>query len=176
MSTKNQLRKRILDIRNSLNIKEMEDRSKIVIDKLKRDPDFINAHTIMFYISKGNEVNTHDIIQETTKTKKVIVPKISDKGLLCCHLSDLKKTHFDCFGILEPDDTILCDISGIDLIIVPGIVFDKRGHRIGYGKGFYDALLKQSKAKKIGLAFDFQIVEKISEDDWDIKLDKVFSD
>ena len=64
----------------------------------------------------------------------------------------------------------------IGLVIVPGVVFDKHNHRIGYGKGYYDDFLKEFSGKKIGLAFELQVLEDIPRDDWDIRLDKVISE
>lgn len=173
---KNKLRKQILEKRNSLSTEEVESRSKIIIEKLKQEKDYKKAKTVMFYVSKGNEVQTHDIIKEAIKTKKIIVPKVTDKGLICCEITDFDNMKYSCLGVLEPKGEMVCDISKIDLIIVPGIAFDKRCHRIGYGKGFYDSLLKNAKCKKIGLAYNFQIVDKIPVDEWDERVDKVISD
>lgn len=173
---KNKLRNEILEKRNKLDITNAESKSKLIIDKLRQDSNFISAKTIMFYVSKGNEVHTQDLIKESIKDKRVIVPKVHDKGLLCCQLKEFDKMEFSCLGILEPIDEMTCDVSDIDLIIVPGVVFDKRGHRIGYGMGYYDSLLKNAKCPKIGLAYDFQILDKIPNDEWDIKVDKVITD
>lgn len=173
---KQKLRKQLLEKRNSLSNEEAETKSRIIIEKLKKDKDYIKAKTIMFYVSKGKEVRTHEIIKEALKNKKIIVPKVHGKDLLCCELKDFDKMEYSCYGILEPAEEVTCNMSKIELIIVPGIAFDKRGHRIGYGKGYYDDLLKKTKCPKIGLAYDFQIIDKIPVDEWDIKVDKVISD
>ncbi|MCK5140515.1 MAG: 5-formyltetrahydrofolate cyclo-ligase [Thermodesulfovibrionia bacterium] len=174
---KSRIRKRILEKRKKLTDEDAKRKSRIIIDKLKRDKDYIKAKKVMFYVSKGKEVETKEIIkEELCDERKVIVPKVHGKGLLCCELSDLDNMEFNCYGILEPADEIKCDISSIDLIIVPGIAFDKNGHRVGYGKGYYDDLLKDAKCRKIALAYDFQIVENIPKDEWDISVDKIISD
>ena len=173
---KNKLRKEILEKRNGLSFDITEQKSNQIIDKLRQDTDFIVAKTIMFYVSKGKEVHTHNLIKEVMKDKKILVPKVTDKGLLCCELPDFDKMDFSCFGVLEPTDDMTCDVSEIDLIIVPGVAFDKRGHRIGYGMGYYDKLLKNAKCPKIGLAYNFQLVERIPNDEWDVSVDRVISD
>jgi 5-formyltetrahydrofolate cyclo-ligase len=173
---KNKLRQAIFEKRKSLSLEEASERSRIIIEKLKKDEDYINSKIVMFYVSKNNEVHTHDLIKEALKEKKVIVPKVADRGILCCELSEFEKMDFGCYGILEPTDEILCNTDDIDLIIVPGIVFDNSGHRVGYGKGYYDNLLKKARCKKIGLAYDFQVIEKIPKDEWDEKMDKVITD
>lgn len=172
---KQRLRKQILEKRNSITHEEADRKSKIIIEKLKNDPDYRKAKTIMFYVSKGKEVHTHNIINGT-KDKEIIVPKVTNKGLICCKFSSMDKMKFSCYGILEPTDELKCDIKDIDLIIVPGIAFDKRGHRIGYGVGYYDNLLKSAQCKKIGLCYNFQLIEKIPNDEWDVTVDKVITD
>ncbi len=173
---KSQIRKQLIEKRNSISQSEAVAKSKIICDKLLKDPDYKKSKTIMFYISKGNEVHTNELIEKSLKTKKVIVPKIIKDGLICCEINSLSNMSQNCFGIMEPKDEIACDISSIDLIIVPGIAFDKSGHRIGFGKGYYDKLLKNAKCKKIALAYDFQILEKIPADEWDEKIDKIITD
>ena len=170
---KKKLREDILEKLHNISKEEKGKKVRALKEKLFSLEEFKKAECVMFYVSKGNEVHTHELIKEALKEKKVIVPKVSDKGILCCELNDFNKMHFDCYGILEPDDTITCDPSEIDLIIVPAIVFDKRGYRIGHGNGYYDSILNKTRGKKIGLAYDFQIVDKIPEDEWDIKVDKV---
>jgi len=173
---KDKIRKLFLQKRNSLSIEDVEEKSRKIISKLKKDKDYIKAKTVMFYVSKEKEVNTQEIIKEALKEKKVIVPKVIGKGIVCCELKEFDKMEFSCLGILEPKEVIKCDVSKIDLIIVPAVAFDKSSHRIGYGKGYYDELLKHAKAKKLGLAYDFQIVDKIPADEWDVKVDKVITD
>jgi 5-formyltetrahydrofolate cyclo-ligase len=176
MSQKKEIRKEKLMLRESISIGEAEERSKKIAEKLKQDKDYLKAKTIMFYISKDKEVQTHDLIKEAMKNKKVIVPKVSNNGLLCCEIADFSKMKFSCYGVLEPTEEILCNPSNIDLIIVPGIAFDKTGHRIGYGKGYYDELLKKAKCTKIALAYQFQIIPKVPADEWDVRVDKVITE
>ncbi|RLF39548.1 MAG: 5-formyltetrahydrofolate cyclo-ligase, partial [Thermoplasmata archaeon] len=88
------------------------------------------------------------------------------------NLDDLER---GAFGILEPQNKKIYT-GDIDIIIVPGIAFDFRGYRIGYGKGFYDRFLRGADALKIGIAYDFQIVKQIPEDDGDVPVDIIVSE
>ena len=67
-------------------------------------------------------------------------------------------------------------IDEVDLIIVPGVGFDSCGNRIGHGKGYYDKLLKNSKASTIGLAFEFQVIEKIPSEKHDVSIDMIVTE
>ena len=98
---------------------------------------------------------------------------MEDNKIQCCEMNNFDDLELGSYNILEPKKCRKCNLDDIDLIIVPGIVFDKQNNRIGYGGGFYDELLKRCKCLKIGIAFDFQIVDKIPADDRDIKVDKV---
>jgi 5-formyltetrahydrofolate cyclo-ligase len=80
------------------------------------------------------------------------------------------------YGILEPVSIKKAEVSDIDLIIVPGIAFDINGGRCGFGKGYYDRLLCESKAKKIGLCYDFQLVREIETDEHDIPMDMIITE
>lgn len=82
-------------------------------------------------------------------------------------------------GILEPiDDSIVVKKEDIDLIIVPGTVFDREFNRIGYGGGYYDRYLEDIayKNNKVVLAYDFQIIDKIESEEHDIKMDLIITD
>jgi 5-formyltetrahydrofolate cyclo-ligase len=176
MLSKPDLRKVILEKRNKLTPDDVKTRSDIIVDKLRADFDYTSAKRIMFYASKGNEVNTHNLIKEAFKNKIVAVPKVNGEKLLVCEIMGFKELKPRNFSVLEPNSCKPLKPEELDLVIVPGVVFDKNCHRIGYGKGFYDGLLKSVKCKKIGLAYNFQIVEKIKTDEWDERLDKIISD
>jgi 5-formyltetrahydrofolate cyclo-ligase len=176
MKSKEKIREELIEKRNSLSYEEAERKSLIILDKLKQHPDYKNAKTVMFYVSKDKEVMTHDMIKNAIEKKKVIVPKMVDNGIVCCEVTDFDQMTFGCFGVLEPGNTMTCDLSEIDLVIVPGVAFDKEHNRIGYGKGYYDKLLKEARAKKIALAYNFQLVDSIPAEEWDIKVDEIISD
>ena len=82
------------------------------------------------------------------------------------------------FGILEPKPEAMNLVAPdeLDLVLVPGIAFDKRGYRLGYGGGFYDAFLAQTKSVKVGLAFDFQIVDLLPTREEDERVDLIVSE
>ena len=88
-------------------------------------------------------------------------------------MDDMKK---GAYGILEPKTVRKADENNIDVILVPGLAFDRNGGRMGFGKGYYDRLLESSKAVKIGLCYDFQILEKIPTESHDVPMNFVITE
>lgn len=173
---KHSLRKSILEKRNSLSQKEVIRLSAQIKERLFSTKEYLSAKTVMFYVSFNNEVYTHDMIVESFNKKIVFVPKIL-KGDIVPHLiKSFDELAHGTHKILEPKTDNIFDRDKIDLIIVPAIAFDLHGHRIGYGKGYYDRFLKTVKAYKIGLAFDLQIIEKVPNHPDDVPVDKVISE
>jgi 5-formyltetrahydrofolate cyclo-ligase len=168
-------RRVILKKRNRLSKKDIIEKSKIIKEKLFSSKEYKKAKTIMFYVSFGSEVDTINMIKESLN-KTVCVPVVKDDKIIPSIIKEVKELNKkNKYKIPEPSKIRKIKKQDIDLVIVPGIVFDKQNHRIGYGKGYYDAFLKKLKAKKIGLAFSLQILEIIPKDEWDIKLDKIIS-
>ena len=175
---KNQLKESISEKRNSLTKEEIIDKSKKIRNNLFNLEQYKKSKTIMFFVSFNNEVNTHDMIKEALKNKTVVVPKVWHKEIEPSVIIDFDNLlPSDKFGILEPIETMKIAYKNIDLVLVPGIVFDKNGHRIGYGFGYYDKFLKKvSKAIKIGVAFDFQVVDRIPIEMHDVSVDLIVTE
>lgn len=181
--TKEKIRHNILSKRNKLSQTDVKSCSRNIFRRLAAIREFKNARTIMFYVSKDNEVATMPIIKYAIKHKKnVCVPNIDIKKRVLHPVSiknpenDLHRGHF---GILEPLFNInkIVSLKKIDLIIIPGIAFDLSGHRLGWGKGYYDRFLEKAKENhKIGLVFDFQIVKELPKDRHDVPVDIVVTE
>lgn len=158
------LRKEILHKRNSLNQSEISSRSKLIQENLIRDPEFIKAKSIGLYLPIGSEVETSHIITQVMNLGMILLlPRIvaNDLRYYIVEQKDFDKDSFDVnkFGIKEPKLKSL-SIDFIDILIIPGIVFDNYGNRIGYGYGYYDKYMSNKKFSKcIGLAFDFQFIK-----------------
>lgn len=137
-----------------------------------------SSETVMFFVSFKNEVFTHDMIKEALMSKKVVVPKVADGEIKPSAIKDFKSlVPSGRFGLLQPAEPSEVDLKDIDLVLVPGIVFGMKGHRIGYGHGYYDRLLKKiPKALKAGIAFDFQIVEELQTESHDVPVDMIITE
>ena len=170
-------RKVILKKRNRLSKEDLIKKSRIIEEKLLNSEDYKKAKTVMFYVSFGSEVNTREMIKETLKNKTVCVPVVKGNEIIASLIEDFKDLNKkNEFGIMEPAKIKKIEKDKIDLVFVPGVVFDKSNQRIGYGKGYYDKFLKDFKGKKIGLAFKMQVLEIVPCCNTDVCLDKVISE
>lgn len=176
--TKQKIRSRIL-----LELRKQEEekrarKSKLIKAKLFRTKVFKTAKIVMFYVAFDGEVNTEDMILSALKLgKTVVVPvckrdRITIRPCLLAKDTLLKK---GLYGICEPAAKIFMQPKKIDLVIVPGIAFDKKGNRLGRGKGCYDRFLKllPKSITSVGLAFDFQILPSIPAAIHDVRVNKV---
>ena len=131
----------------------------------------------MAYWSMDDEVFTHDFLQKYLGKKKIILPVVNGDMLDLKEFVGLSSMEAgESYGISEPTGDIFTEINQIDLIIVPGVAFDVQLNRLGRGKAYYDKLLKESNAYKIGICFDFQLMESVPVDEHDIKMDLLISD
>ncbi|HCW32269.1 MAG: 5-formyltetrahydrofolate cyclo-ligase, 5-formyltetrahydrofolate cyclo-ligase [Candidatus Peregrinibacteria bacterium GW2011_GWE2_39_6] len=162
---KSQLRRLMQEKRRSLDYQKRCRNDQLIQQRLESLLIFKNAKTILFYVSNDEEVGTHELIKKYSSTKKIVVPVIDPAskylGLFYLPSWDLLKPGR--FGLLEVNqaDRVTCNPLEIDLVIVPGVAFDQFGHRLGYGKGYYDRLLKKLSSFRVGLAYESQIILKI---------------
>ncbi len=140
-----------------------------------------NASVVMIYMAFKNEVPTEAIFDNLCSAGKTIVlPYVnSDFQIEPYIVESYEYLLTSPMGIREPDHRrcVPAPISAIELVIVPGLAFDLRGNRIGYGKGCYDRFLPllDQKAPKIGLAYDFQLCGDLPSDPGDIKMDHILT-
>lgn len=152
-------------------------KSKIIWEKLKERPEFKSAQKILVYLSKEGEVETHEEIQKLFEKKDVFAPKIQERVMSIHPIRSWDNLEPGTFKILEPKNCKSIASKELDLVLVPGIAFDKNGHRIGHGKGHYDRLLKHTSATKIGLAFHEQILDnEVPFEDHDIPMNLIITD
>ncbi len=185
--TKNELRKKYLEYRNNLAKEQQLCFSRVVAEKLDQLQWVIEAENIMCFVSIGSEIATHELIKGWLNLgKKVSVPcleKLPDgnkvmHAVLINSFSDLKTK--GSFGILEPElgQSVIIEPCKLDVVIVPGSVFDIYRNRMGYGGGFYDRFLKETSehCKKIGICYDFQVRKDIPHEAFDVPVDLIITE
>ncbi len=170
---KEEIRKRILSLRNGLDDEWIRDVSILIEERLFEDKDFLESKNILFYDAFKKEVQTRGMIKRAIDMKKRVFLPITDfknKNILIAEFTNKGES-----GEVVSQINLMC---GIETVMVPGVAFDVSGARIGFGMGFYDKFLHRlSKGvKTIGLAFDFQVVDKIPVDSHDFIIDKVITE
>lgn len=136
---------------------------------------FGNAELVLCYASLKDEVETDYIIEQTLKIGKIVaVPKCTDNNgnMEFYRINSIDDTKIGLFGVREPDTNICKLVESFDksILIVPGLAFDKKGYRLGYGKGYYDRFLEKYTSNSIGLCYNALVVDKIPNDDYDRKV------
>ncbi len=177
------LKSEIFERRKALSKSEIKEKSAKIKEKLYSLSEFKTSKNILLYVSFNNEVDTINIIKDLLikKEKNVLVPYVDkDKLIRISKINSFDDLEPKTFGILEPKKNKIrnFDIDELDLVIVPGIVFDKNGHRIGYGHGYYDKFLEKLRKNtiKIGLCCDFQLIDKIPEEKHDVPMDIIVTE
>ncbi|MFN3654819.1 MAG: 5-formyltetrahydrofolate cyclo-ligase [Candidatus Nitrosotenuis sp.] len=169
---KSSLRKLLLGKRDSLSADFIDIASKKIQRNLKKTQDYQTAKTIAAYYSIGSEVRTHDILQDILSNGKTLaLPRVEDNHLVFCNVSRFEDLEKGEFGVMEPKQNCP-QINEFDVILVPAIAMTKGGQRLGYGKGFYDRFLADTKSTTIALIYSKFVVKNIpfSEDDVRIRL------
>ena len=167
---KKQLREKAKNIRKNLNIEKLSD---LIYQKLIALPEYKNAKNICTYYSFRDEVITENFFED--KTKNWFIPKMQGENLIICPY-DKNQIEIHKFNIKEPK-TQPVNPQLLDLIIIPALAADKNGYRIGYGKGFYDRLLRQlPNTKKVIILFSDLLFENIYPDTYDEKCDIIITD
>jgi len=178
------LRKKILAVRRSQSSQEIERKSDEIKRKLFTFPIFRKVQTILFYLAMADEVQTKEMIKEALRLgKRIAVPLVEwqKKEILPSKLKDYDKDlEVGVRGILQPkkDSYRPLPLDDIDLIIVPGVTFDRQGNRLGFGAGFYDRFLKKvsPRTKSVALAFELQLVDNIPSQFHDIAVDYIITE
>lgn len=160
-------------------IKEIMDNS--IFNKIIESNFYKDAKTILVYVSFNGEVETHRFIKYALKDgKNICIPKVLSKedGMKAIKIDSFDELKKGAYGILEPKNlTKKIEEKDIELILIPGVAFDKNGGRIGYGGGFYDKFLKKVRKDtfKIALAYDFQILDEVPLEEHDVKIDGIIT-
>lgn len=177
------IRQTIKAQRAALSIDKVQSDSRLACDRLIIHPCFKRWQHIGGYLAHQTELQLDSFIQYCWQQEKyVYAPKIGAKESLQFSLyspqADLIKNQF---GILEPSSPTVYPVQELDVLIVPGVVFDKSGNRVGMGKGYYDRLLEYKtmtpyiKPYLIGIGYDFQLIDSLQPETWDIPMNEVIT-
>ena len=172
---KQELRQTIRQRKRAMSREEIEERSRRLGEKFLACDAYRNCSCLYGYLPYNQEVRTWAILAQALKDgKKVAVPKVYGDEMKFLYLTDFTKLSTGYAGIPEPifDEPVAEEKTA--LVLMPGLAFDKEGHRIGYGGGFYDKFLsKEPEHPTVALCYEFQMVENLETEEFDIPVDKV---
>ena len=178
---KKRIREEIIQKRNDLSSKIKKEYDELILKKLIESDIYNKSKKIFTYVSFSSEIDTIKFIKYALNdNKEVYVPKTdkTKKEMVAIRINSLENMDVDNWGILEPKSVDKNKIGkNFDLILIPGLAFDRKGNRIGYGGGYYDKYLSQIKEEnnKIVLAYDFQVVDSIKNEAHDIKVNYIIT-
>lgn len=173
--TKHEVRSKIKALRVMLDEAERLAAADSVFDRLEHSAAFQLAEKILMYHSLPDELDTRRFISKWKERKQFFLPRVNGVNLEILPY-DESRLEIGSFHIEEPSGTDVHPVEEIEVIVVPGVAFDRRGRRLGRGKGFYDRLLATSKATKIGVGYDFQLVDEIPAEEHDIPMNMVITE
>jgi 5-formyltetrahydrofolate cyclo-ligase len=181
---KDALRKQAHANRNAQ--EDKDELSRRIVGAFMSLPEYATAQTVMFYIDVRSEVRTrHDLQLALESGKTIVVPWCNAAGELeLFRLSSMEELELGMYRILEPKQELRglpekqVDVAELDLIMVPGVAFDRRGGRMGHGKGYYDKLLQHARPDTplVALAFECQLFEEIPVAGHDIFMDRIITE
>ena len=153
---------------------QLLEQSEKILAKLEQHPDFVKAERVMLYSALPDEVQTQAFLEKWHLKKQIILPTVVGDDII--PVAYEKDTDFAVgdFNILEPQNEPYK--GSFDLIVVPGVAFDHNGNRLGRGRGYYDRFLSQHlNVRRVGICFDFQLVDEIPTEPFDIRMDEVIT-
>lgn len=165
--------------RKNMNFLEVSKKSSIAQKSFLESEQYRKSKSVMVYMPLGNEIRTSEIIDDALKCGKNVLVPITDRETLEISAYQItEKTEFEKgeFSVEEPKQKLKFDASKIDVVLVPGVAFDRNGGRIGFGKGCYDKFLKKTRAAKIGFCYDFQLINHIETEKNDVNMDYIITE
>ena len=155
-------------------------RSDTIMAQVERQDAFAKAKVVLLYWSMPDEVQTHSFVNRWYRDKVLLLPCVDGDDLRLRRYTDPEcMVAGEQFGIGEPsaDTPEWTDLDAVEVIIVPGVAFDRDGNRMGRGRGFYDRLLKSTpNAVKIGVAYSFQLIDNVPVEPHDVKMNLIITE
>ncbi len=173
---------RALAIQLRQNLAEKDRRSAAICERFRAIPQFRGAETVLVFMHIRDEVRTTDLVAHLLQSgKKAVIPYCAGNNLELYHLTDLTELSPGVLGIPEPRPSLRSlaerrvTPEELDLLAVPGVAFDPGGGRVGYGRGYFDRLLRKLRAGavSVGIAFQCQLFDRVPMESHDVPLDAV---
>ena len=167
---KNTIRNKVRGLRVIMQEADKISAAREVFDRLERTAAFLLADRIMMYHSLPDELSTHAFLSKWNGRKKFYLPRVNGVDLEVLPYEE-SRLELGSFHIEEPSGNDVVNPEDIELVVVPAVAYDRKGRRLGRGKGFYDRFLKTTKATKVGVGYEFQLFDELPVEEHDIDMD-----
>lgn len=172
---KKEIRHKIKNLRTMLSDAEKQSAADRVFERLEKCAAFLLADKILMYHSLPDELPTPQFLTKWGARKRFFLPRVNGVNLDILPY-DKSRLELGAFHIEEPTGDDFIDPEEIELVIVPAVAYDRRGNRLGRGKGFYDRFLSSTRATKIGIGYDFQLYDELPTEQHDVPMDVVITE
>ena len=175
MATKQEVRQRALAVRNALERDAQAVAAEAIVSRLLELPEVRRASVVLGYAAMGSEVDVADALTALSATARIAYPRVVDAVSIALHSCGPEQLEPGYRGVLEPPTcTQTLEPGQVSLVLVPGVAFDEKRNRMGYGKGYYDRLLESMPhALKIGISYDETLFDAIPTESHDFPLDLI---
>lgn len=176
---KRALRRRVIEARDALTSAARAERSVRIADRALSLPELEGARTVMAFWSFGSEVETAPLIERLHgRGVRVVLPRVEDGDVVAVVYETGDEVLATAFGSMEPTGTEVVAPDEVDLVIAPGVAFDRDGNRVGYGGGFYDRFLSRTRpgVPAIAIAFALQVVSEVPRGPADRRVDAIVTE
>lgn len=171
---KQAVRQQVAHTRHHFHTAEVIEQSALVVQRIEQLPDFQQAKVVMLYYPKHHEVDLRALLERYADTKTLLLPVTRRNGMEVRPYLGEEHMVLGKFGIMEPDSPTY--VGPIDLVLIPGVAFDDQCHRLGRGGGYYDRFLRRLVGgTRIGVGFDFQILDEVPHGLLDQRMDAVIT-
>lgn len=173
------LRDRIRALRRAIPPGERVERSAAAAGRLLGVAALAEAPTILVFASFGSEISTTDIVDRLVSAgRRVLLPYLAGPDMRVAEFRPGDRLVETDYGPREPPSRLAVDPAEVDAVVVPGLAFDRQGHRLGYGGGYFDRFLAlvSTRAHRVGLCFDEQLVDDVPHGPSDQRVDLVVTD
>ena len=171
---KSNIRRKINAMRRMRSEAERMSAAEEVFERLEKTAAFLMAENVLMYHSLPDELSTHAFLKKWGGKKHFYLPRVNGVNLDILPY-DESRLELGSFHIEEPTGADTVDPSEIEVIVVPAVAYDRRGNRLGRGKGFYDRLLAEAKATKIGVGYEFQLMDELPAEEHDVPMDIIIT-
>lgn len=167
----------MLDLRDRLTESEVTRMSQQITDRVMGAGVLRGANTVALYSAFRREVRTDFLFHRLQLLgKRICFPRLAECGMTFIEVEDLSRLIPGRWSILEPSEGLTIPPQLLEAVVLPGVAFDEGGKRVGFGKGAYDKALKGYGGLKVGLAYEFQMLEEIPFHEEDVTCDWIFTE